>query len=416
MQEGEVHSVKQVTKDAEILMNCLIPSSLRGKSRRVKSVLKVGESGLRSLGDTNDLPLAYVVNFADNNGYVILSAKQGISSVWAISKFGNLDISKEDIESPQRMILDQMELAYNISCYETRKYNSHYPTPVNDSTFAESTPKINLDIEYEYGEWEIVPNSRYECLIPVVWGQSGDPYVKMTKPYNDSNHAGCVTAAVAQIMAYYRYPPRYDWNIMLKHKPIGNPKKSDSSAFYEIGRFYRDLGKDLKVQYGKESSLAYDSDVPNAFSNFGYEYSGILTSYSYNTIKSQIKGMGWGGKPLYIGGCAIRMEKIKRFLWWRWKKYVYDGCHAFVLDGVCQMKRLVKKVNKKTNKEINSYYEYLDLVHTNLGWNNEEYNGYYNNAVFDTNKLPILKEMSDKQYGNEGCYVYEFILIKDIRP
>lgn len=323
LDEGEHLTAQQAARDATSLMDAFFGNPLRGGERRVETVEAIGSASmLRAEQETNTEPLVYIVNFADNKGYAILSATQGVEPIWSVCPVGNLDLSSMNVETYQQFLLEQIEVSYNVSRYKQEHSLAIIgQTPVNDSTMAEFNDRpLNTQYRYDYGNWEIAPSTKYECLIPVVWGQTDSPYADLTKPTTGSRHAGCVTAAVAQIMAYHRYPNWYLWDLMLRHKAISSPDSTYTKAFPEIARLYRDLGIKLKVRYGKEGSPAPDSNVPRTFRAFKYRNSGYIVPYSYKVAKSEIKGESGIGHPMYISGCAIKYEHVKRFLLWKWKK------------------------------------------------------------------------------------------------
>lgn len=98
------------------------------------------------------------------------------------------------------------------------------------------------------------------------------------------------------------------------------------------------------------------------------------------------------------------------------KKTSYDECHAFVLDGICQARREILKIDKKTNQVIERRYEYQDMIRANMGWDTPVCNGYYNNSIFNTNNGPTLRSMSEEKYGSERAYQYCLDLIINIQP
>ena len=104
-----------IEQDALSLMNAIAPSSLRGAERRIAEVIPLqSETSLRSTDSADIAPLAYVVNFADNKGYAVLSSDIRLNPVWAVSTVGNLDVDKEPDNPTAKMLLQQVEVAYNI--------------------------------------------------------------------------------------------------------------------------------------------------------------------------------------------------------------------------------------------------------------------------------------------------------------
>lgn len=402
-----------VTKQAMALISILDDNSLRSAERTIESVTPISGQGLRS-GDENETatPIAYLVNFSNDSGYAVLSADSRLEPVWMISKQGNLSIEEEPNNPTALMLMKQVELAYNVNRYE---FIDHLEpgggfTPVYPPVYP---PRRSTHIEY--GAWEHIPGEKYEALIPVVWGQSEEPY-NLYIPKNLSKHAGCVTAAVAQIMAFHSYPRYYNWSEMLKHHPLSAPNRDYPNAYRQIGQLYKDLGISLKVKYAPDGSSAYDKDVPKTFEHFGYTRKGTLSDFSFSSVQNELKRENGKGYPVYMSASDKMKVKYKYFLWWHWKDISFESGHAFVIDGISKARRLVREIEDQTGKEISRHYETIDLLHANLGWNNSRYNGYYNKSVFNTNKGPVLKSMSNSVVGTDYVYRYNFKTITGIRP
>lgn len=406
---------RAIEQEALSLMEVLDLSSLRGVERRVAEVVPLrDETSLRATDSANITPLVYVVNFADNKGYAVLSADARLNSVWAISPIGNLQVDKEPDNPTVKMLLEQVEIAYNVNRFAVTNGMNEY---IDHLETGDGNPiRLEKDLfRVEYGPWERCPSDTYEAFIPVVWGQTNKPYNIYTRHLSD--HAGCVTVAVAQIMAFHRHPSSYNWSLMLQHRSLAHPYTDYEPAFLEIARLYRDLGKSLKVEYGKEGSFAYYKNIPNTFLSFGYTHCNNPDKFSVAKIKQELqRGRGY---PVHMSATDKKEVYYKYSFWKGWKRHVkYMDGHAFAIDGITRAKRLVQMVNKYTGNVEHQYFEYTDLLHANLGWNWPGYNGYYHADVFDTREGygPILKAMSKASYGTEGIYCYNFEIITGIRP
>lgn len=404
-----------IEQDALSLMNAIAPSSLRGAERRIAEVIPLqSETSLRSTDSADIAPLAYVVNFADNKGYAVLSSDIRLNPVWAVSTVGNLDVDKEPDNPTAKMLLQQVEVAYNINRYAVSDGINNFVDHIVDGDGKPIRPEKDFT-KVEYGPWEKIPSETYEALIPVAWGQTDAPYNLYTSHL--SRHAGCVTAAVAQIMAFHQYPVSYDWSLMLQHRPLAHPYRDYNPAFDEIARLYRDLGKSLKVKYGEEGSTACNKDVPNTFYSFGYSHCNKPKDYTIEQVKKELRRSK--GYPIYMSATDKITVYYKYSLWRGWQKHVeYQTGHAFVIDGITRAKRLVRTINTITGEEMSQQYEYTTLLHANLGWNRPYLNGYYHTDIFDTRNEygPILKAMSEATYGTTRVYCYNFYVITGIRP
>ncbi len=204
------------------------------------------------------------------------------------------------------------------------------------------------------------------------WGQ--DAPFNQQCPAMGSGHAktGCVTTALAQIMAYHRHPATYDWDNM-PDSYDGNYTQEQVEA---VAKLMHDIGEACKMEYGQDVSLAKDEDAVSTLLNsqFGYDDEIRLIKKKHyneeNWTKLLTKELS-EGKPIYYGGTD---------------EYEEDA-HAFILDGL--------------NK--NGYF------HVNWGWTGS-HNGYF--------KLNSLKfNYSDKNgKEKEKDYSYNCVAIIHIHP
>lgn len=408
--KDHVVTEEAAAKQAEEIINLLDGSSLRSTKRSIASITPIGDKSFRSSQDqSSSTPMAYVVNFANDLGYAVLSADARLEPVWVISDKGNLDTKKPFDNPTSLMLMKQVELAYSQNLYN-----------IIDIIIDELTPEEPINPEdithVEYGPWTHAPGAKFEALIPVVWGQSDDPYNRYI-PKNLSQHAGCVPAAVAQIMAFHSYPRSYNWKEMVKHHPLNDPLKRHSDAGDDIGRLYRDLGKSLRVQYSPKGSGAYSEDVPKTFQEFGYTNGGVLSDFSFEKVQDELIRANGKGYPIYISASDTIIIEHKHNWWRNWTETSYNGGHAFVIDGISKAQRVVRVVQTFTGKELHRHYETLDLLHANLGWDKDRYNGYYNKHVFNTQEGPFLKNTTSPIIeGEDRVYRYNFKIITGIRP
>ncbi len=217
-----------------------------------------------------------------------------------------------------------------------------------------------------------------EPLMTTLWNQ-GYPYNLLCPQYynqdgtqGDRCATGCVATAIAQVMAYYRYPetttrtiPGYvqrfstdqgdktvqlrnipsnsviDWSNMLDvygNQDSGQQQQAVAQLMYWVG-----LG--CKMGYGPSSAAGFPEAVNALKRYFGYDDGTHIESRSNHTIRS------WDellyreletGHPIAFAGTNS------------------GGAHAFVLDG----------------------YDVDGLFHVNWGWGGMD-NGYFRIDVLD---------------------------------
>lgn len=409
-------------KEAISIMCTLKSGSLRGIDAikaEVTPLYGCQPSALRSAEEA-DTPLAYLVNFKDNNGFAILSANRNCPPILAIHPHGNLDPEKAPDNPTLQMLMERVE-EY---CLASNEHSETVPDPMHPYN-PDGTPIAELH-KVEFGPWEEIISERREALIPVVWGQSEAPYnSNLCKRYGYSVHAGCATAAVAQIAAFHRYPKmvdgyQLDWDIMLMHHSLDAPNIENEEAYPYISKLYEVIGDKLGVKYSAKSSGAAKENIRPTLVELGFRSVGDLEDYEYEKIKKEMEADDQSGYPVLICAYAYKTPNKKHFLWWKWEgRPKYDEGHAFVLDGVTKMRRKVSYYTKYDMPEdkwtlLRSAYEYIHLVRANLGWDSNYINGYYHESIFDTNSGPQLR-VTDSREGEDHCFQYNMQIIKGIR-
>jgi len=264
---------------------------------------------------------------------------------------------------------------------------------------------VSLTAKTNWGQ-----RSPYWDVVNSIKGKTGDQRVV----------TGCVATALAQIMAYHKFPIKPAANIYGKTSfldPYTNTIKNFSSVSYEwdkmtsipdiyylantttdnlykmeVGLLMHEIGINVKMSYGASCSEAYDSNVPDGINKMGY-IKPSLVSYDLAKIKTSIETF----KPVYTSGYAIRTTYYEWYdIFHVTPKYVHSEGHAWVID------------NYQTQTAGSQKREY---VHCDLGWNGSA-NGWYYTGIFDTVTGPVFR-------GTEGSsyyYKYKHRIIPDITP
>lgn len=126
----------------------------------------------------------------------------------------------------------------------------------------------------------------------VLWGQ-GYPYNKLM-PLNEITGepmpVGCVNIALSQIMAYYKYPTNYNWNLMtqlvnIEDNPFATPAMEEA-----ICTFLKDLSilTQTTFDYPNNSSGVTIPNCCSALDSLNYSYS-PGTAYNLDSIRSSLK-------------------------------------------------------------------------------------------------------------------------------
>ncbi len=267
----------------------------------------------------------YVINLANNQGFVIVSGESGTQDdILGYCDHGSFNYDDAPIQLKE--LLDN--------------YTDEIDQLRSNPSLASKVPRKAKDI----GTVVVAP------LLTTTWNQWG--------PYNNLCPAGCpsgcVPTAFAQIMNYYKWPKEsqgqlkdhmtalftgedfsghvYDWDNMLDNYASGyNADQAQAVAY-----LMRDIGKSMGTYYQPEGSSSNFGTYEIAY-NFSYEQGDIHTSQDADQLISIIKKDLDELHPVpYSGGSG---DKIN---------------HALVCDG----------------------YTSNNYLHFNYGWGGA-YDGFY---------------------------------------
>ncbi|MFR9542996.1 MAG: C10 family peptidase [Rikenellaceae bacterium] len=402
---GSTVSKDDVMLEAESIIDLLDGNSTRSSSRKIKDViiLENEKNVTRSHGEQNIVDtMAYIVNFADNLGYVVLSADRRTDNILALSEMGNLDVSEDDIPSGLAVYFANAETLYEQQIIEAK-------TQQNELLESALAKLSNNDIQTRatsqtavYSQWENYNEQPY--LVKVRWGQDS--------PYNDNAPlinggraaAGCVATAIAQVMSYHEFPTYYNWEEINKlYYPSTPTAKSD------VARMFRTIGDNVSMNWGLPQDGGSGAQTVNArthFTRMGYKNIGTMKAYNHNGVISNINNL----RPVILRGNSYMNTYTHRH-WFLGKKHThteYSGGHAWVVDGYLTRRRSVSILSNGV--EQYKYYETQTLVHCNWGWSSSYYNGYYNSGAFSANKGPVTRA------GESNNYQFNIEYLDNISP
>lgn len=192
-------------------------SSANAKTRRVAKVesMSVSYTASKKSGDA----ALYVINRGDNDGFVVVSGTANTDyPVLGWSDGGAFEYDKAPVQlkglleaysqaNPQRTTAKGESAEGLVELADGR-----WAVPVNNGRH-QSFMVINQLQTSRHSvqrRVESVPNVVVQPLVKVQWDQVGE-YAKYIDPYYDSFAgvaAGCVPTAMAQVMAYWKYPAR----------------------------------------------------------------------------------------------------------------------------------------------------------------------------------------------------------------
>lgn len=338
-------------KATQIALNQFASQGSRAAEKEILSVQTVVDS----IGS----PAMHIVNFADQQGFVIVSATKDYFPVLAESDHGNFDLASLSPEHPVNLWLAEQkfrianagsfdpELKASIASLWTsadtcrkevltpsRNIVPDKPQLYYDSlALWSSDPKLQVYLyeDYiktsEYASLSAMEKSEIQSmlhqlgnanygsiesssivlrraisdysnnqLIATKWGQN-EPY-NMYVPNFDP--LGCSTIAVGQIMYYHKYPSSINWN------------EFQNNVFCDaIARFLYHLGDDMGASFSPDGTPCDNLDAKAYLERNGYK----VTYQGYDT-KGVLKEVS-ERYPVFICG----------------QDYTEGKAHAWVCDG-----------------------------------------------------------------------------------
>lgn len=274
--------------------------------------------------------LMYIFNFADDQGFAIVSKSKNAPELLAVTTKGYYDGEETDNEG------------FNIYM--------EYATAGMRSAPLDTTKKPIPDLEIGDGsgdgssgdnggnngggigdqvitEWKTETDydtTRRGPLLSTKWGQNNPfndfCYVDGAQSGTKNTPAGCVAIAVAQIMAYHEFPNSI--NLTYSFAPTTNLtlnwdywKKNSYNDPIGLAIFIRELGERLNMDYqldGSSSSIVY---ARNVLRDLSYNTSSII---DYNIYDNKIVLNNIADNlPVYIRGYDV-LDSVG---------------HAWIIDG-----------------------------------------------------------------------------------
>lgn len=329
---------------------CDPQKNTRSHKRRVVSNKRfVPKKQTRSA--SGDEAAFYIINYADNEGFALISADKRATPVYAYSGSGNLQA--EDFEENPGLKIFMKDAIHNFTI-EIDSSKIRHPIELPDPKYDDiiRLPKVTIDGKQYYCWSGIKEEIIVDPLVPVAWHQ-GHPYNYYCYPCV----TGCGPTAIAQIMAYYKYPAsfnghNYDWDAMTAQPSFSGI----TPASLNIAQLMVDIGIDSKADYGIEWTSTYRTNSRETFCHFGYNCS-LVSDYNFSTVIETLKR----NHPVWIRGTNPK------------------GGHAWVVDGYSLSSQ--KTIYYYTYEPYDIFYYTTDSVYTcyfhcNWGWDNDQ-NGYY---------------------------------------
>ena len=302
--------------------------------------------------------LLYVMNYADNKGYVIVSSKQGTPGVIAYIEEGQYDL--DEIQNENTDIGYASKLA---SAYVASQRAIFEPRPLEDTFTLSIGP-----------------------LLETAWGQHDPEGI-----YCPNGLAGCANTAMAQIMAYYEYPDTlqltYDnadrdfqilnWDNIKLHKirhtiPGLNGRNfciANTETHNAIGRLCRQLGELNLSDYWDVNG----NPNPNGTGTFEFPMVGTARSLGF-TVEN------WKN---YNDTCLLVPLLNRHPVILSGFRSLTNG-HMWIVDGFLDMIITSYSALEIGQSDPVKYREIYN--HVNWGWDGRS-NGYFLSNIFNVGNV-----------------------------
>lgn len=348
---------------AEAFLNRESPST-RALQREVSDYYTyIPYKQTRNVGDSIDVCF-HIFNFADNNGFAVVSADSRTTSIYAYSDVGHLDIA-DTTQNTGISLFFENAIPYYKSEIMNAPITDAIPKPQPEDSIG-TLAAIEKDGKYYHAKYEYTTLSSVPALLPVTWAQ-WSPYNYYCKEisnadegYDDKAAAGCGPVAAAQIMSYFRYPSSvgantFDWDAIMQSTSY--PLQYYTTSSLATAFLIKKTGDYSNADYGKETpTKRFNLFV--MFQQFGYS---ISSSDNFDEAKIR--------SSLAANSLVFMMGKSNVF-----------GGHAWVIDGYSYEQLEITYYELEEPYEIYDKEQRLRMYcHCNWGWGGKD-NGYFLNT------------------------------------
>lgn len=381
---------------------------------------KVATRSIKVIGDISTInnssgePVIFVVNFENQQGFLLISATKNYYPILAHSDRGEFITNGFMPDGLSDWIRDtqvSIETADKLPTDSTRLYRSmwqQYILQKNEVKTRASDEELNDYITACRHRWEAeghtynslggaydwLPSDVYErfCaaaeasvfpiydymesfivrkeysfpdnmenFINVTWDQRSGYNAAYDKINGELPPAGCVPVAVAQVLRYYKHPSFFDWNSM-----------PTNYATSQTAALMKNIAMAVHAVPSLEGTSASLQNARNALvSNYGYSSKAQLVNHKVGSLRGQLKNK----QPVIMQG------------------FSQDGKegHAWICSGYNAATGYVEYelhvlISELYMSSIDSYRENdfsYERLYMNWGWGGS-YNGYYSdNNVYN---------------------------------
>lgn len=431
-------TITQALDNMLATMEVLSPSS-RAEEKTIHNIQTVTSADIlqqtRSTNGEEPTDAYYIVNFENDKGFAILAADARLGcDVIALAESGNLNyrpsIDSRSIAPSQEDTTEHGDAGENITLEDlyipedddyllggidpdgliTSLTNDMYqekrrdPYVVDDGVFTGGGGGGGSTSTYTY-RTETRKENQIGPLVTTLWHQNmpfnlrckyryyyyasnGVDTLSFVEDYNYLTHtidnyierkptaAGCIAIAVAQILAYNKFPSTHiianvenpnnvtEWDDFLTEESISY-SSHNMIEIEDMARMIRNIGEGCNIRYGfvGRQSFATPNAAKKYLKRLGYGNTDRHVGYSLATVKNMLSN----NSPTLIGALSLSPKAGHAWL--------IDGYYKLITEEICE-NRDGNIISKTTVSES-------DYVHCCWGWSNGKANGWYISNVFD---------------------------------
>lgn len=380
-------SIDEAIENYNLFMSDVNTKTILDEKKIANVVVIENPIAMPKTKSSETMPLLYVLNYENNEGYAVVSADKRIGTdVLAVTEKGNFSQDYNGTESITENIDNPVDL---IKRYAIEVIIDTIPTNPDIIAIDPIEGGDKDDGDVPEGEWIITVWDRVETenAVPVMlktkWHQG--------KPFNNQvgDYAGCTAIAMIQIMAYNEYPKKHVvGGIVMPYSELRlqTDIENDNSIYAKaVAALVKDIqNKCHATDFGDKGTLIWPKYAEQYFKDLGYKnvYRYADDKKSNNVLIANTLEKGY---PVFISA----LSTIK-------------NAHSWVIDGMVKKLYVGRKVGEKTGVFRGDVSRLERYFHCN--WGNEGiHDGYFLEGVFNINKDPYNFDYLTKN-TEEGNY------------
>lgn len=332
-------------------------------SPETRSTASATSAQFETILGSNGEPALYVVNFGDEEGFMLLSAdKEAGNTMLAFNTVGKLDLDEMNPDSPMGLMIEEQRIKISNDIEEgmhegIQSYEMWENLGTNPDVEIELEMIVNINEDKtrgtHKGSWGLTQIGPWSAVSGCVWGQ--DKGYNADAPSRNVHLAGCPAVAIGILCKVWSYPTKYNYSDI----PY---KLANTTLSTTTSRMLRDIANNIPgYTWGSASqggSGATEAGILTGLKNLGYN---SAKSGAYNFTVAYANIYNW--YPVLLGGQAS------------------NGGHIWIADGYAE---ITWKVTKKfLGIKVDSWYEYSDNFYMNWGWHGSS-NGWVDQASWPT--------------------------------